>query len=67
KTLTDGDLDVGDQVLDTALATYARCLDRNVWPGPGGEQADAEFAQMSPWKRGQIERRLQLFQKDIDL
>jgi hypothetical protein len=67
KTLTDGDLDLGDKVLDAALELYLRCLERSVWPGPGGEQADAEYAQMSPWKRKRIEDQLLLIEKDSRL
>lgn len=66
-TLTDGDLDLGDKVLDASLELYKRCLDRNVWSGIGGEQTDASYAQMSPWKRGRIERTLQFIEKDSRL
>lgn len=65
KTLTDGDLDLGEQLLDTALPLYARCLKRGIWPGPGGEQTDAEYAQMSPWKRGRLEHRMQQLNKEL--
>ena len=64
RTLTDGDLQDGDDVLDASLEAYARCLERNVWPGPGGEQTDASYAQMSEWKRREIKRKLELMQKD---
>lgn len=67
KTLTDGDLDLGDKVLDASLELYKRCLDRGVWPGPGGEQTDAEYAQMSVWKRKRIEDQLALIEKDSRL
>jgi hypothetical protein len=67
KTLTDGDLDLGEKVLDVSLDLYSRCLERGVWPGPGGEQADAEYAQMSPWKRGRIERQIEFMEKDSKL
>lgn len=66
-TLTDADLDLGDVVLDTALAAYDRCLERGVWPGPGGEQTDAAYAQMTPWKRRQIEHKITLLQKEAKL
>lgn len=66
-TLTDGDLDLGDIVLDTSLAAYKRCLERSVWPGPGGEQVDAAYAQMTPWKRRQIEHKISLLQKEAKL
>ncbi len=67
KTLADADLDLGDKVLDASLEQYARCLESAIWPGPGGTQSDAEFAQMSPWKRGRIERQLQFLEKDSRL
>lgn len=67
KTLIDGDLDLGEQLLDTALPIYARCLARNVWPGPGGDQVDAEYTQMSPFKRGRLERRMQQLNKELSL
>jgi hypothetical protein len=68
KTLTDGDLDLGDTVLDIALAAYKKCLDSGTaWPGPGGAQTDAEFAQMSPWKRRSIEFRLEQLNKEMSL
>jgi hypothetical protein len=66
-TLTDADLDLGDVVLDTTLAAYKRCLERGVWPGPGGEQVDAAYAQMTPWKRRQIEHKISLLQKEAKL
>lgn len=67
KTITDGDLELGEKVLDAALELYRRCLDRNVWPGPGGEETDASYAQMSPWKRRRIEDQLTLIEKDSRL
>lgn len=65
KTLTEGDLELGDKLVTTALKVYARCLDRMIWPGPGGDQVDAEYAQMSPWKRGQLERRAEKLEKEM--
>lgn len=67
KTLTDGDLDLGEKVLDASLELYKRCIERSVWPGPGGEQGDAEYAQMSEWKRRSIERTLTFIEKDSRL
>lgn len=68
KTLTDGDLDLGDIVLDASLAAYKKCLDSGTaWPGPGGSQTDAEYAQMSPWKRRSIEFRLEQIAKEMSL
>lgn len=68
KTLTDGDLDLGTQAVETALRVYAHCLKSGVaWPGPGGSQTDAEYAQMTSWKRGQIERRIATLEKEMTL
>lgn len=67
KTLTDADLDLGELSVNAALRVYARCIERSYWPGPGGEQTDAEFAQMTPWKRSQIERRITQIDKEMKL
>lgn len=68
KTLTEGDLDTGANAVEVAIRIYARCLKSGVaWPGPGGEQTDAEYAQMTPFKRGRIEHRIQQLEKELSL
>ncbi len=67
KTLTDADLDTGETLLDATLALYRRCLDRGAWLGPGGDQTDAQYCQMSPFKRRDIEHRITQMQKELSL
>lgn len=67
KTLKPADLELGEQQIRAALRQFARCLDAGKWPGPGGEQADAEYAEMTPWRRKQIEHRLALLEAEAGL
>lgn len=67
KTLTDGDLDLGEQSVETSIRMYAQCIKRGSWPGPGGDQTDAEYAQMTPWARRKIEHRLEQMEKELSL
>lgn len=66
-TMIDADLDLGDEAIDATLRLYARCLDRGLWLGPGGDQADAAFAQMSPFARRDIEYRIQQIEKELSI
>ena len=67
KTMIDADLDLGDDAIDATLRLYARCMERGLWLGPGGDQADAEFAQMSPFARRDIEFRIQQIEKELSI
>lgn len=65
KTLKPCDLELGEQQVRAALQLFARCYEANRWPGPGGEQTDAEYVEIKPWHRTQIERRLAVIQQEI--
>lgn len=67
KTMIDADLDLGDQAIDATLLLYARCLERGLWLGPGGDQTDGEYAQMSPFARRDIEYRIQQIEKELSI
>lgn len=58
KEIKPGDLADGAEQNRAALRLFAKCLDRGVWPGPGGEQSDAEYAEIKPFHRTLAERRL---------
>lgn len=58
KTLKPADLELGEQQNRAALRLFAQAVETGKWPGPGGEQADAEYAEIKPWRRTQIEHRL---------
>ncbi len=67
KTMIDADLDLGDDAIDATLRLYARCMERGLWLGPGGDQTDADFAQMSPFARRDIEYRIQQIEKELSI
>jgi hypothetical protein len=67
KTMIDADMDLGDAAIDATLRLYKRCMDRGLWLGPGGDQADADFAQMSPFARRDIEYRIQQIEKELSI
>jgi hypothetical protein len=61
-TLRDDDLARGEQQNAAAMATFARCLETNEWPGPGG--ADAEFLSLPAWAQGRIDHQLEQLAKE---
>lgn len=65
KTLKPVDLELGERQVRSAIRAFARCLDRGRWPGPGGEQTDAEYVEIKPYHRGQIERRLAVMEQEL--
>jgi PDDEXK-like domain of unknown function (DUF3799) len=58
KTLKPADLELGERQIRASLRLFARCVERNEWPGPGGIQSDADFAELTPWARTNIEFKL---------
>lgn len=56
--MVDADLDLGEDVFRASLDLMKRCLDSGSWPGPGGDQTDAQPVAMKPWSRSKAERRL---------
>lgn len=59
--LRESDMDDADKDLRVAIDTFARCLEKNRWAGPGGEQSDGVFIGLTPWtKQRRIERRAYL-------
>lgn len=65
KTLKPADLELGERQVRVALRQFARCLEAGKWPGPGGEQADAEYVEMTPYRRTAIERRLAVLEAEL--
>jgi hypothetical protein len=60
KTLKPADLELGEQIIHASLRLFADALASGKWPGPGGEQTDASYAEITPWRRRDIEYRLEL-------
>lgn len=65
KTLKPVDLELGERQIRIALRLFKKCLDRGVWPGPGGEQSDAEYVEIKPWARTQMETRMALIEQEL--
>jgi hypothetical protein len=64
RTLKPADIELGDRQVAASLRLMKRCLDEDHWPGPGGDQRDAEFVEMPPWQRSKIERKLQMMEAE---
>jgi hypothetical protein len=65
RTLIDADLDLGEDLMRACLGLYAQCTKRDVWPGPGGDAADAQYVQMTPWARRRFEARILKLQQEL--
>lgn len=66
-TLPPEDVKRGEQQMRAATDTFAECAKADQWPGPGGEQEDAEFLGLPSWARKQIDARLEgLNEADAD-
>lgn len=59
-TLKPDDIDRGRRQVAAAADIFADCWARGVWPGPGGEQTDAEYLDCPEWSRIAIDNRLAL-------
>lgn len=65
KMLKPADLDLGDLQVRLARQLFARCLERGVWGGPGGDQTDADFVEMKPYARNKIQYRCAQIEKEL--
>lgn len=63
-TMTPEDLLRGQMQNRAAARLFAECIRTGRWPGPGGEQQDAEFLQIAPWAAKSIDERLELLKAD---
>lgn len=58
--ITPEDLIRGKMQIDVAAKMFAKCIDTGQWPGPGGDQQDAEYLGISPFMAKSIDERLEL-------
>jgi hypothetical protein len=65
KTLKPADISLGEQQIRLALKLFIHCRETGEWPGPGGIQSDAEYVEIKPWARTQIERRMAVIQQEL--
>lgn len=64
-TLKPADIELGEKQIRASLLAFKRALETSVWPGPGGQQADARYIELKPWARSNIEFRLQQMEQEI--
>ena len=65
-TLKDIDLELGEQMATTTLRLIAKCLDKGVWPGPGGLQTDASYVEITPYARRDAEYRMARMAEEVE-
>lgn len=61
-TVKPDDLERGQRQVRAAIDTFADCWARGRWPGPGGDQQDAEYLDVPDYARKSIDDRLTLFE-----
>lgn len=67
RELTGADLELGEQQIRAVLPIFAAAVKSGVWHGPGGGQVDAQFAEVTPWRRKAIERRLMVLASEASV
>jgi hypothetical protein len=67
RELTGADLALGEQQIRAVLPIFAKAVETGVWHGPGGGQVDAQYAEVTPWRRKAIERRLQVLASEASV
>lgn len=55
------DLDRGEKQIKAAAEMFAECVASGRWPGPGGDQQDAEFMDVPEYARASIDTRLAVY------
>lgn len=67
RELTPNDLELGEQQIRAVLPIFAKAVETGVWHGPGGGQVDAQYAEVTPWRRKAIERRLEILKSEASV
>lgn len=67
RELTPNDLELGEQQIRAVLPIFAKAVETGEWHGPGGGQVDAQYAEVTPWRRKAIERRLEILKLENTL
>jgi hypothetical protein len=61
-TVKPDDLARGEKQIRAAAALFAECVASGEWPGPGGDQTDAEYLDIPEYERTSIDNRLAIFE-----
>lgn len=67
RELMPEDLYLGEEQIRAVLPIFAKAVETGVWHGPGGGQQDAQYAGLTPWRKKQIERRLEILKLENTL
>ena len=59
------DMDLAETCVRAAIKLFAKCLERNQWPGPGGTIADAEYIELSDYARNRRRARIDAIAMEI--
>lgn len=65
RALKPNEMELGEAAARIATKIFAKCMERGVWPGPGGEQTDAAYIEMKPYHRKRIEDRMKLMESEL--
>lgn len=60
-TIKPDDIERAERQVRAAVQQFAECVAAGKWPGPGGDQQDAEFLDLPEWSRKSIDDRLALY------
>lgn len=67
RELMPEDLYLGEEQIRAVLPIFAKAVETGVWHGPGGGQQDAQYAGLTPWRKKQIARRLEILKLENTL
>ena len=59
-TLKETDIERGERQCRAALKIFSECWKSKHWPGPGGDQTDAEYTELPEYEQKRIDERLKL-------
>jgi hypothetical protein len=64
KTLKENEIERGERQCRAMLKVFAECMKAKHWPGPGGDQHDAEYIELDERTQKYIDERLTALEKD---
>lgn len=65
RTIKPADISLGLEQIEVSLQLIAKCLKDNNWPGPSGDQMDAEYVGISPRAEGIIRDRIAEIERQL--
>lgn len=59
-TLKENDIERGERQCRAMIRLFAKCMETKHWPGPGGDQTDAEYVELPEWDQKRIDEALKV-------